>query len=127
MKNYLVDSDIIIDCLRQEKSVLEFLKTYIEHEDALFMIASITRAELFSGRSAQDIKGERFLSKVLDSFVEIPLDKIISETAGKFRFKYSISLADAIIAATAYHNADILLTRNFKDFGKIKEIKIGNI
>lgn len=127
MKNYLVDSDIIIDCLRQEKSVLEFLKNCIDHENALFMISSITRAELFSGRSAQNIKGERFLLKVLDSFVEIPLDKIISESAGKFRFKYGISLADAIIAATAYHNEATLLTRNFKDFQKIKEIQVATI
>jgi len=40
--------------------------------------------------------------------------------AGDLKRKYNFLLPDAIIAATALHNNMEILTRNLKDFKKIK-------
>lgn len=124
MKKYLIDTDVIIDCLRQNKSVLDFLKVYFLKEETFFYISSLTIAELFSGKSAQTKTNQTYLLKLVDNFSRVNLSQEIAVQAGKFRAKYQISLSDAIIAATAYFLKANLITFNFKDFSKIKVIKV---
>ena len=47
----------------------------------------------------------------------------IAQKAGEPRRKYSMSLADCIIAATAYLLKCKVWTKNIKEFEKIKEIE----
>ncbi|MCG2695811.1 PIN domain-containing protein [Candidatus Parcubacteria bacterium] len=122
MQKYLIDSAIIIDCLRQDKPVLEFIKSLTSRKETAFLISSITTAELFSGKSAQNKRTQKILSDLLSAFEEIAVDRDIAILAGKFRCKYQSSLSDAIIASTAYFNKATLISRD-KIFLKIKEIK----
>jgi hypothetical protein len=50
-------------------------------------------------------------------------DKLINFVV-YLRRKYKIKLPDAIIAATALYTNSTLITRNIKDFSKIKDLNI---
>ena len=77
--------------------------------------STITRAELFAGRSAH----EDPVRLLLAPFTEIDVDRSIAEVGGRLRRTHEIALPDALIAATALHHQLILVTRNTKDFETI--------
>jgi predicted nucleic acid-binding protein len=56
-------------------------------------------------------------------FRKVELDNEIAKIAAEFRRKYGTSLLDSIIAATAYRETCPVLTKNLKDFERIKEVK----
>ena len=124
MKKYLVDTDILIDCLRKKKNLLEFLQPFFLQENSLFFISTLTIAELFSGKSAREKKTQKQIIKFIDCFQEVSLLREIAIKAGQFRYQYKISLSDAIIAATAFFLKATLITFNSKHFSRIKEIKV---
>jgi len=53
----------------------------------------------------------------------INIDSKIARLAGSLRSKYRIKTPDAAIAATAIFTETTLVSRNGKDFKKIKELK----
>lgn len=63
------------------------------------------------------------IDNILRNLSIIPIDSQIARLSGFFKRKYNVSLPDALIAATSYLTNSILVTRNIKDFEKIKEIK----
>jgi predicted nucleic acid-binding protein len=113
---YLLDSNVVIEFCNA-KLPLSF-KTFIrDHE---ISISVITRIEIFSSSKIPD-------SEVinLNNFVSIctvfdHIDKEIIEKTIEIRQKYKTDLPDAIIAATAIIHRLELITRNTKDFDKIK-------
>jgi predicted nucleic acid-binding protein len=121
----VVDSDVIIDAIRGVKTSANLLKELIK-ENELF-ISGITEAEIFAGKNFENEDKKQKLLKFLSFFQKINPNNEILQKAGEFRRKYGISLLDCIIAATAYHINAELLTRNEKDFLKIKEIKLFKI
>jgi predicted nucleic acid-binding protein len=118
----VVDSDVIIDVIRNVQTSLDLLKELVK-ENELF-ISGITEAEIFSGRDLQDENKKQKLLRFLSFFQKVNPNNEILQKAGEFRRKYNISLLDCIIAATAYCINAELLTRNEKDFSKIEEIKL---
>ena len=56
----------------------------------------------------------------------LPVNEAIANTAIKLKQKNKLTLGDAIIAATAIENKFKLITRNNKDFDKIKTLKVNN-
>jgi predicted nucleic acid-binding protein len=70
-----------------------------------------------------EIKDKKIL-KFLSSFQKVNPNNKILQKAGEFRRKYNISLLDCIIAATAHYINAAILTKNEKDFLKIKEVKL---
>ncbi|WP_366078947.1 type II toxin-antitoxin system VapC family toxin [Thermococcus sp.] len=56
----------------------------------------------------------------------IPLTDEIADVAIELRRKVSIKLPDAVIAATALLHNLTLVTRNVKDFEKVKGLRIYN-
>jgi predicted nucleic acid-binding protein len=118
----IVDTSIIIDILRNVKASIDLIQK-LSKENLLF-ISGITEAELFSGKDADNERKKEKILELLSYFQKINPTNEILQKAGEFRRKYNVSLLDCIIAATAYYlNAEIL-TKNEKDFSKIKEIKI---
>lgn len=71
----------------------------------------VTRAELFAGSDSL-----RQLRALLDSMLEVPIDRAIAEGAGAIRRQTGIALPDALIAATAIRLNVPLLTRNARHF-----------
>lgn len=121
----LIDSNIIIDFLRNRKTETIFYRYfYLQENRAAISLISIV--EIWQGQSMnnqQKIKeAEEFLNKV-----EIILPNIeIAKQSGTIvrNNHYQISFQDAEIAACALYHKLPLLTLNQKDFRKIKGIKL---
>ncbi|MEM5790535.1 MAG: PIN domain-containing protein [Candidatus Aenigmatarchaeota archaeon] len=118
----LVDTDIIIDVLRNFRKTIEILKD-LSRKNELF-ISGITESEIFSGKDLEEKKKREKVKNFLSSFKKINPDNEIFQTAGEFRRKYQILLLDSIIAATAYKMEAFLLTKNIKDFKRVDEVKL---
>lgn len=118
---YTLDTNILIYFLKGDLRVVKFLREKISG-GSRFFISAITEAELFS---YSEITSEEFtkIDDILKTLSIIPVDSQIARLSGFFKRRYNIALPDTIIAATTYLTNSILLTRNVKDFKKIKEIK----
>lgn len=117
------DTTVLVDESRGYKPAVELVKKVARKEIDGF-ISGITEGELLSGDAC---KKEEVLEKTLNKlylFTKIEVDNKILQKAAEFRRNYNISLSDAIIAATAFHQKCRLWTKNKKDFEKIKEIDI---
>jgi len=118
----VVDTNIIIDILRNVEASLALVKKLME-ENELF-ISGITEAEIFSGKDSESENKRQKILRVLSFFQKVNPNNEILQKAGEFRRKYNISLLDCIIAATAHYINAVILTKNEKDFSKIKEVKL---
>lgn len=113
MARVLLDTDVLIDHLTDVSRKLSTSLT-----DAAY--SSITRAELYSAPGVD----EAGIDRTLLLFDEIPVDRTIAEEAGRIRRTTRIKLPDALIAATAITSKRKLLTRNIRDFRKVKQLRV---
>lgn len=123
MKKVVIDTDIIIDHLHAVKKA-ERLVQKVRDRELIGYISAITELELLSGRECKNLEKRRKILELLKIFSKINVDNKITEKAAEFRRNYEVGIMDCIIASTAYHQKSILLTRNVREFGKIKEIKV---
>lgn len=112
MTRILVDSDVLVDHLRGH------LRLVRGQDDA--QVSTVTRAELFSGRGAE----ERRIRRLLEPMTELHVDRAVAERAGRLRRTIRIRLPDALIAATALEHRLTLITRNVRDFNAVKGLRI---
>lgn len=123
MGRYLIDSNIISDYFSENltKGFLDFLDPIIAESPCLSVISQI---ELLSWKANPSIE---ILIKefITDSQIVALKPKIISSCI-EMRRNYSIKTPDAIIAATARVEDLILITKNTKDFSRIKGLRILN-
>ncbi len=80
----------------------------------------LTRAELFAGRPEE----EQGVLVLLAPLTQIGVTEFIAEEAGRIRRTTSVDLADAVIAATALHLGVPVLTRNRRDFERVRGLKL---
>lgn len=113
MAEVLVDSDIFVDHLRG-------FRPFAPRQGDRAFYSVVTRAELFAGRGAQ----EDTVRRLLAPFTEIPVDREIAERAGTLRRGGSVTMADALIAATALERSCVLLTRNARHFEGIRGLRL---
>lgn len=124
MGRYLIDSNIISDYFSEnlEKGLFDFLDPIFENKPSLSII---TQIELLSWKTDPEI--ENHLKQFLDNSQIFNLsDQIVMSCVTMRRF-YSIKIPDAIIAATARAENLIVITKNVKDFSKIKGLGILNL
>ena len=118
----LVDTDVLIDYLRDNPLAVQFL----ENDQQESLISTISVAELYAGvrEGAERTALESFLS----AFEVVSVDNSIAERGGLYRRDYfrshAVSLADALIAATAFVRSATLVTFNRKHFPMISDIRI---
>ncbi len=117
----VIDSDIFIDTLRGEENAVEFIRGVVK-EDVFF--SAITETELLSGKECEDDKKKEGVLHVLALFNKVIVDNKVAQIAGDIRRKYNVLTPDAIIAATAFLTNSVLITRNIKDFEKIKGLQV---
>ncbi len=119
---FLIDTDILIDYLRDQKQAVVFLESL----ESPFFISAITAAELFAG--VRDGNERTNLSSFLEACATIELDLAISETGGLYRRDYGkshgVGLADALIAATATRHDLTVVTLNGKHYPMLKNILV---
>ncbi len=112
----LIDTNLLIDHLRGKSAATDFLKALILDECKL-ICSVITRIELLAGmRPNEDMQ----IRSLLQIFEEAPVDPAVAELAGKymslFMKSHSLTVGDAILAATARKLGITLYTLNLKHF-----------
>lgn len=114
MAEVLVDTDVFVDHLRGA-SELKPGRHRLHY-------SVITRAELFAGSSATHA-----VSQLLGPLREVPVDRAIAERAGRVRRETGIRLPDALIAASALERKLEVATRNLRDFGLVRGLRLRSL
>lgn len=112
MADLLVDTDVFVDHLRGRARLRP-------GRDRLFY-SVVTRAELFAGGGSE----ESVVRHLLSAFTEVDLNREIAEEAGRIRREAGVGLADAAIGATALVRGLSVLTRNRRDFDRIRALRV---
>ena len=117
--DYLLDTTILIDLLRQKTEAWDFLE---KHSEDNFLTSSICEAEAWEGvyreKKADFGEKKKGFQRLLSSLSEIiPFDSIQAEIAGQIRSKFSIrgeriGDLDILIAASVISTQATLLTKN---------------
>ena len=131
MANYLLDTTVIIDCLRGRKEVVEFL-TELASEGLIVGCCAINIAEVYAGMKENERQVTR---RFLDSLEYYEVTRNLAELAGGYKREYAgkgitLSLSDVIIAAVAISHNLILVTDNLRHYPMpeldIKQIEAGS-
>jgi len=117
MTGVLVDSDVLIEVLRQRKP--DIVRSWIElsdSEDPLFYSA-VSLAEIRHGMRAQE---SEIIERTFSAMTCVPIGEEIGRKAGDylrmFHRSHALALADALIAASATVHDLKLWTQNRKHF-----------
>lgn len=112
--SYVLDSNILVDYLRNRAEAAEFL----DNLSNVPKISAITAAELYAG--VREGPERTILDQLVADIEVIDVDIEIATTAGLLRRQYlrshGLEIADAIIAATAHKMDSELVTLNRKHF-----------
>jgi predicted nucleic acid-binding protein len=117
MSGMLVDSDVIIEVLRQQNR--EILQSWIELADSpeAVICSPISVAEVFHGMRDRE---KNIIERLFSGMLCFPIDQQIGRRAGDylrlFHKSHSLALGDALIAATASTFDLALWTRNRRHF-----------
>lgn len=119
----IIDTNIIIAYLAGEEQIVRFLSNWRMRGGFLF-VPTIVETELLSFPKWNE--GELKEAKVFleDNFVTVPFDREISRLAAAIRRTTSIKVPDAVIAASALYIRAPLLTRNERDFKKVRGLEL---
>lgn len=122
MTRYLIDTNILIDHLRGDPLANQFLRN-IETGRLRATVSVITECELLAsaGLTLQD---ERRILTLLTLLPRVAVTSHIARRAAQLRRRYRITIADALIAATALQSHATLVTRNLKDFRLVRELHV---
>jgi len=112
----LIDSDVLIDHLRKEKQALRFLAAELENNSLIF-VSVISRVEILAGiRKGEDA----IVNSLFEILTPVNVDISIADRAGEYLRKYSrshsMSIGDALIAATSKEMSLTLITRNVEHY-----------
>ncbi|MEK7128022.1 MAG: type II toxin-antitoxin system VapC family toxin, partial [Patescibacteria group bacterium] len=91
--------------------------------NTFYYISVISRVELFSYSEITPEESSS-IEAFLGSTRTVLIDNEIAMIAAELRRKYKIKTPDSLVAATAIYTNTSLVTRNTKDFEKIKELKV---
>ena len=124
MKTVLLDTDILIEVLRQrDEAILEEWRL-LGRDAVLVLYTPVTTAELWHGLRHGE---EAAVSKVLEKLICVPLDAEIGRRAGsylrQFHRSHGLGFGDALIAAAAAVHGCALWTRNRKHY-PMKDIEL---
>ncbi len=123
MTNYLLYTNILVQQLRKQPTIVN-LATLLPDQDLIY-ISAITYAEIMAGMHVHEEVRTR---QTLDACIFLPVDNTIADQAGRWIYQYArrrlqLTLADALIAATAQLGNLTLVTTNARHF-PMPELKL---
>ena len=123
METYLMDSNVIIDYLANKipEEKKEILNQII---DLVPKISILSQIEILGYNTSKE--NQNILSEFISQSEILNLTPDVTDICINLRKSQKIKIPDAIIASTALANNFTLITRNHKDFDKIKNLKILN-
>ena len=117
----IVDTDVIIDCLRGRDEAVAFISA----RRSQIILSAITIAELYAG-----VKGaaeERILETLLSRLPVVPVTADIAKAGGLMKRDYGkshgVGIVDAVLAATAQAENAELATLNVKHYPMMHGLK----
>jgi toxin FitB len=116
---YLLDSNIVIYYADKKYDCLDA----IFQKETLY-VSEITRLEVLGYHKLGNLKA--LFEQLFAEFTLIPVSNAIIDNAILIRQQKSVSIGDAIIAATALHNDLTIVSRNVKDFDWIENLTVYN-
>lgn len=116
MPRHLIDSDIIISCLRGKTTALTLIEDICREE--VPAISSLSYFEIWVGVRPHE---EEAVFNFLSSLWNLPVDEPIAKQAAEYVRAYrkrgiTLSSMDTLIAATARVHNLVLVTSNTRDF-----------
>lgn len=124
MKEVVVDTDIIVDYLRQPRKKTLF-KKLTQDKTLKIILPAVCLTELYVGKSAAKPKEENGLKRTIRKTKLVLADKNISKRAGILIRNYpNLYLADVLVAATALEKKALLCTLNKAHFENISNLKL---
>ena len=120
MTEYILDSNIIIYAIQPDKALL---RKRIGVPD--LYLSTITKLEVLGYHRIQE-EELLLLRRLIDNYRILPVSESIIEQAIDLRQQKSMSVGDALIAATALTHHLVLLTHNTRDFAWIEELEVEN-
>ena len=120
MAGFLIDTDVLIDISRGSEDAADF----VDDLPGEIFIGRISAMELIVGaRNKRD-------QKIIEAFIGLYSIKELSESIGheahlrlkQYAKSHGLTMADALIAATANVNDLTLVSKNEKHFRPIKEL-----
>ena len=119
---YLIDTNILIDYLRENAAAVRFL----EGLKRPALVSALTVAELYAGvREGQE---RQRMEAFLRAFTVMPVTETLAQNGGLYRQEYGAThgtdLVDGIIAATAKVNTARLVTLNRKHFPMLSRVLV---
>ena len=119
---WVVDSDVLIDYLRDQPQAVAFL----EGSEQPLAMSVITAAELYAG--VRDGEERQQLDTFIGAFTVLTLDRQPAQRAGLWRRQYGPShgtgLADALIAASVAAAGATLVTLNRRHFPMLADVLV---
>ncbi len=120
---FVLDTNVLIYYAAGNREVAGFFDRY---EQEIFYLPSIVVAEFLSyPLITQEVinKFRHFASQT----IILNLDFAIAELTAELRRAYKLKLADSIVAASALISDSVLVTRNTRDFRRIKGLRLAEI
>jgi predicted nucleic acid-binding protein len=121
----VIDTDILIDLLRNVKKVVDFLAE-IEEKGNVLSTTAVNAFELYHGAHKSREREHNLLAtgKLLNRLILLPLELRSAETAGRIYAELQvkgqpIELRDALIGAITLTKGYTIITRNVEHFEKI--------
>jgi len=119
-KSFLIDTNVIID----------FSEGRFTNSARVFVSEVINKNPTISAITQIELLGFSIVPMQIVGFVKYAnisnINNLVVNKTIEIRKKHKIKLPDAIIAATALVNNQILLTRNIDDFKNIENLNIKN-
>lgn len=119
----LIDSNIVI--LASKLQNVELLSK-LKKEEANIKVSIITKIEVLGYHQLNQVQ-KKFLENFFKAITVLPVNENVAEIAILIRQKRPVSIADALIAATAVAFELELLTENTKDYRGIQNLELLNI
>ena len=126
----IFDTTFVIDIMNREQRAVNKLNELISKREPQF-VTVLTISELFSGlsRSKKPIEERNKIMDALNGQLIINLDTIAAEKSGEIdgiliKEGKTIRPIDCMIAGIALLKKEKILTRNIKDFSKIRGLEI---
>ena len=128
MENICLDTDILVDFLRNKKEALSFFQF---HEHDLLATTPINLFELYYGafRSYLQEQNISLLEKLKNRLLLLPLSKESAQESARILVQLEkqgipLEFKDLLIGATALTHNFSLKTNNLKHFNKIPNLKL---
>ena len=123
-----LDSTFLIDYLRGNTALEAVLKKW-EVTNERVAIPSPALAEVASGAALEQTgREQKLLDAICTRFIVVPLTEQSARRAGKIDAELTeagelIGLVDAMIAAIAIEQGEVLVTRNLRHFNRIRDLR----